>query len=150
TRADLVAAEIERIDQSDKERRAREDLEPVREADAVLTRRIEQLRSQLERSRRRVGVDRTQLQRVVTYELKLAGAPPLHDSTADGGPERFEFRPDEIVGIKDEGLARIVSALREPTDRLGTGPLRPVSFDPPADIDAKTVQLHLEHPLVTR
>jgi hypothetical protein len=40
--------------------------------------------------------------------------------------------------------------LREPTDRLGTGPLRPVSFDPPPDADAKTVQLHLEHPLVTR
>jgi hypothetical protein len=34
--------------------------------------------------------------------------------------------------------------------RLGTGRLRPVSFDPPQDTDAETVQLHLEHPLVTR
>jgi hypothetical protein len=40
--------------------------------------------------------------------------------------------------------------LREPTDRLGTGPPRPVSFDPPPDSDAKTVQLHPKHPLVTR
>jgi hypothetical protein len=149
-RADVVAAEIDRIEQSDKEKRARDDLEPVREADAALARRIEQLRSQLQRSRRRVGVDQVQLQRVVTYGLKLAGAPPLHDSRPDGGPQRFEFRPDEIAAIKDEGLGRIVAALREPTDRLGTGPLRPVSFDPPPDTDAKTVQLHLEHPLVTR
>ena len=56
SRADQVAAEIDRIQQSDKERRARDDLEPVREADAKLTQRIEQLRSQLERSRRRVGL----------------------------------------------------------------------------------------------
>jgi SNF2 family DNA or RNA helicase len=55
SRADAVAAEIDRIEQSDKERRARDDLEPVRETDAVLTRRIEQLRSQLDRSRRRVA-----------------------------------------------------------------------------------------------
>ncbi len=40
--------------------------------------------------------------------------------------------------------------MRDPTDRLGTGPLRPVSFDPPPDTDAETVQLHLEHPLVAR
>jgi hypothetical protein len=149
-RADLVAAEIERIEQSDKERRARDDLEPVREADAALTRRIEQLRSQLERSRRRVGVDRVQLQRVVTYGLKLVGAPPLHASAPEGGTQRFEFRPEEIAGIRDEGLNHMIAALREPSDRLGTGPLRPVSFDPPPDTDAKTVQLHLEHPLVTR
>jgi hypothetical protein len=51
---------------------------------------------------------------------------------------------------RDEGLGRIVGALRHPTDRLATGPLRPVSFDPPSDTDAETVQLHLEHPLVTR
>jgi SNF2 family DNA or RNA helicase len=73
-RADLVAAEIDRIEQSDKERRARDDLEPVREADAALARRLEQLRSQLKRSQDRVGVDRMQLQRVVTYGLKLTGA----------------------------------------------------------------------------
>jgi uncharacterized protein YoaH (UPF0181 family) len=103
-RADAVAAEIERIDQSDKERCARDDLEPAREADTKLTQRLEQLRSQLQRSRRRVGVDQMQLQRVVTYGLKLAGAPPLHASAPDGGPQRFEFRPEEIATIKDEGL----------------------------------------------
>jgi superfamily II DNA or RNA helicase len=148
--ADLVAAEIERIEQSEKERRARDDLEPLREADAPLARRIEQLRSQLKRSQDRVGVDRVQLQRVVTYGLRLAGAPPLHENRTENGPRQFEFRPHEIASISDEGLGRIVGALREPTDRLGTGPLRPVSFDPPPDSDAKTVQLHLEHPLVTR
>ncbi len=149
-RADLVAAEIDQIEQSDKERRARDDLEPVREADAALARRVEQLRSQLKRSQDRVGVDRMQLQRVVTYGLKLAGAPPLHESAQERGLPRFEFRADDVAGVRDEGLSRILAALREPTDRLGTGPLRPVSFDPPPDADAKTVQLHLEHPLVTR
>jgi SNF2 family DNA or RNA helicase len=149
SRADLVAAEIDRIEQSDKERRACDDLEPVREADAALARRVEQLRSQLERSRRRVGVDQVQLRRVVTYGLKLAGAPPLHQ-TAEGGLRRFEFREDEVARVRDEGTGRTLRALREPTDRLGTGRLRPVSFDPPPDTDAETVQLHLEHPLVTR
>ena len=150
SRADLVAAEIDRIEQSDEERRARDDLEPVREADAALARRLEQLRSQLKRSQDRVGVDRTQLQRVVTYGLQLAGAPPLHRASPDSGPQRFAFDPDEIAGIRDEGLGRILAALRDPLDRLGTGKLRPVSFDPPPDTDAKTVQLHLEHPLVVR
>jgi len=150
SRADQVVAEIDQIEQSDKERRARNDLEPGREADAALARRVEQLRSQLERSRRRVGVDQVQLQRVVIYGLKLAGAPPLHESEVNGGPRRFEFRADEVAGVRDEGLGRMLAALREPTDRLGTGSLRPVSFDPPPDTDAKTVQLHLEHPLVTR
>src|SRR5579885_3282699 len=97
-----------------------------------------------------VGVDRVQLQRVVTYGLQLAGAPPLHVSTSNGGPQRFEFRAEEVAEIKDAALGRIVAALREPTDRFGTGPLRPISFDPPPDTDARTVQLHLEHPLVTR
>jgi predicted nucleic acid-binding Zn-ribbon protein len=148
--ADIVAAEIDRIEQSDRERRARDDLEPVREADAALARRIEQLRSQLQRSRRRVGVDSVQLKRVVTYGLKLAGVPPLHQENANGGPQRFEFHADEVTGIRDEGLSRMLAALRQPTDRFGTGPLRAVSFDPPPDTDAETVQLHLEHPLVTR
>jgi hypothetical protein len=150
SRADAVAAEIDSIERSDKERRARNDLEPVREADAALARRVEQLRSQLERSRQRVGVDRVQLQRVVTYGLKLAGAPPLHESEQERGSPRFEFRADEVAGVRDEGLGRMLAALREPTDRLGTGRLRPVSFDPPPDTDAQTIQLHLEHPLVTR
>jgi SNF2 family DNA or RNA helicase len=148
--ADHVAAEIDRIEQSNLERRARDDLEPVREADVVLARRIEQLRSQLQRSGRQVGVDRVQLQRVVTFGLKLAGAPPLHRAETESGARRFEFRPDEIAGLRDEALARTLAALRDPADRLGTGPLRPVSFDPPLDTDAETVQLHLEHPLVTR
>ncbi len=150
SRADAVAAEIDQIEQSDKERRARDDLEPVREADAALARRVEQLRSQLDRSQRRVGVDRMQLQCVVTYGLKLAGAPPLHESAQERGPPRFEFHADEVAGVSDEGLSRMLAALREPTDRFGTGRLRPVSFDPPPDTDAQTIQLHLEHPLVTR
>jgi len=149
-RVDQVAAEIDHIEQSDRERRARDDLEPVREADAALARRVEQLRSQLERSRRRVGVDRVQLQRVVTYGLRLAGAPALHPEEQSSGPQRFAFRSDEIMGVQDERLGHMFAALRPPTDRLGTGPLRPVSFDPPPDTDAETVQLHLEHPLVTR
>ena len=148
--ADRVVAEIDRIEQSDKEHRARDDLEPVREADARLARRIEQLRSQLDRSRRRVGVDRVQLRRVVTFGLKLAGAPPLHEVETETGPKRFEFRADEVAGIRDAGLGGVIGALRDPTDRLGTGALRSVSFEPPLDTDAETIQLHLEHPLVTR
>ena len=120
--ADRVVAEIDRIEQSDKERRARDDLEPVREADARLARRIEQLRSQLGRSQRRVGVDRVQLRRVVTFGLKLAGAPALHETETETGPQRFEFRADEVAAIRDEGLGRIIGrcAIR----RIGSVPER--------------------------
>jgi hypothetical protein len=148
--ADRLAVEIDRIQQADKERRARDDLEPVREADAKLARSIEQLRSQYQRSRQRVGVDRAQLQRVVTHGLNLAGAPSLHETSNGAGPRRFVFRPDDIAAIRDDSLARMLAVLRDPLDRLGAKPLRPVSFDPPADTDAETIQLHLEHPLVSR
>jgi hypothetical protein len=113
--ADRVVAEVDRIEQSDKERRARDDLEPVREADAGL-------------ARRRVGVDRVQLRRVVTFGLRLAGARPLHEAETETGPQRFEFHADEVAAIRDEGLGRIIGALRDPTDRLGTGALQSVSF----------------------
>jgi hypothetical protein len=86
----------------------------------------------------------------VTFGLKLAGAPPLHEAQTETGPQRFEFHANEVASIRDEGLGRIIGALRDPTDRLGTGALRSVSFEPPLDTDAETVQLHLEHPLVTR
>jgi SNF2 family DNA or RNA helicase len=148
--ADRLAAEIDRIQQADKERRAQAELEPIREADARLARSIEQLRSQYERSRQRVGVDRAQLQRVVTHGLKLAGGPPLHEASSGAGPRRFVFRPEDVVAVRDDGLAGMLAALRDPLDRLGAKPLRPVSFDPPLDTDAETIQLHLEHPLVTR
>jgi SNF2 family DNA or RNA helicase len=148
--ADRLAVEIDRIQQADKERRARDDLEPLREADVKLARSIEQLRSQYERSRQRVGVDRAQLQRVVTHGLKLAGAPPLHEASNGAGPRRFVFRPEDVAAIRDDGLTGMLTALRDPLDRLGAKPLRAVSFDPPSDTDAETIQLHLEHPLVTR
>jgi superfamily II DNA or RNA helicase len=147
---DHLAAEIDRIQQTDKELRARDDIEPLREADAKLARNIEQLRSQYERSRQRVGVDRTQLQRVVTHGLKLAGAPLLHETSNGAGPRRFAFHPEDMATIRDDGLAGILASLRDPMDRLGAKPLCPVSFDPPLDTDAETIQLHLEHPLVTR
>ena len=120
-----MAAEIDRIEQSDKERRARDDLEPMREADVALGRRLEQLRSQLARLQQRVGVDRMQLRRVVTYGLMLAGAPLLHEGAEERGPPQFEFRGDEIAGVRDEGLGRIFAALRPPgmaraTTTIGT------------------------------
>ena len=132
-RADRIAAEIDRIEQSDAERRAHDDLEPVRESDAALARRLGQLRSQLQRSQDRVGVDREQLERVVTYGLRLAGAPPLHRTAPEDGPARFAFDPDEITGVKDAGLAPHPRRVARLTDPLGAGPLRPVSFDPPPD-----------------
>ena len=85
----------------------------------------------------------------MTYGLE-ARRRPAAAYNAPAADRRASIPPREIAGIKDAGLGRIVAALREPTDRLGTGPLRPVSFDPPPDTDAKTVQLHLAHPLVTR
>jgi hypothetical protein len=101
-------AEIDRIDQSAAVRRARDDLEPVREADAALLRRLEQLRSQLQRSQDRVG--------------------EWQDDEAENGRRRkkpWRYRWPEPV--RDEVLARLLAlnAQRAEEERLALGGGRP-------------------------
>ena len=127
------------------------DLEPIREADAKLVRSLEQLRTRLETSRRQVGVDRDQLQRVVTYGLDLAGAPPLRAVGDGGGTRPLTGSPKRTSPpIRDPEILNTLSTLRAPAARGQSGHLRPIAFEPPEDVDAETVQLHLEHPMVRR
>jgi hypothetical protein len=147
---DQLEQEIERVQQDEKHQRARTDLEPAREADKKLVRSLEQLRSQLERSRQRVGIDRTQLQRVVTYGLKLAGAPALRRAEDRPDAVRYGFDEEAVAALRDPELLNTLSTLRPVGSRASKHQLRPVAFQPPEDVDAETVQLHLEHPLVRR
>jgi SNF2 family DNA or RNA helicase len=141
--------EIAHIQEDERQRRAKDELEPVREADARLARSLEQLRTRLEASRRRVGVDREQLQRVVTYGLELAGAPPLR-TLGEGGGGRYGFTEEDLAAIRDLEVLNTLATLRTTATRGQPGHLRPVAFEPPEDVDGETVQLHLEHPLVRR
>jgi superfamily II DNA or RNA helicase len=147
---DQLEQEIERVQQDEKHHRARADLEPVREADKKLVRSLEQLRSQLERSRQRVGIDRIQLQRVVTYGLKLAGAPVLRRIDDQPDAVRYGFDEEAVAALRDPELLNTLSTLRPVGSRSSDHQLRPVAFRPPGDVDAETVQLHFEHPLVRR
>jgi len=146
-RAGEMVREIDAVQAGEREARADGDLEPLREVDAKLARSLEQLRTRLEAARRQVGVDRVQLQRVVNYGLRLAGAQP--PAPLGGDAYRFVFDEAMVAGLADAGLRQTIEELRlEEED--GTGHLRPVSFAEPADTDAETIQLHLEHPLVHR
>jgi superfamily II DNA or RNA helicase len=150
TDVDHLETEIEHIQEDERQRRAKADLEPIREADAKLVRSLEQLRTRLETSRRQVGVDRDQLQRVVTYGLDLAGAPPLRPVGNGSDTGRYRFTEDDLAAIRDPEILNTLSTLRAPAARGQTGHLRPIAFEPPEDVDADTVQLHLEHPMVRR
>ena len=146
---DRLEAEIARIEEDEKQRRARADLTPVREADTKLVQSLESLRSLLERSRRLVGVDRAQLARVVRQGLRLAEGPAPVPLDGDRGPPRFVFPAEALAAIRDSGLRRTIEALR-PRSPGRDDALRPIAFEPPEDTDVDTVQLHLEHPLVAR
>ena len=124
---------------------------------------LDGLRSDLERSRRLVGVDSEQLRSVVGAALARDG---FRLDEARGAPvesvETFRFDPDHPAFGKDRTWADAFDDLRtgkrKPGERLGEWRrrchLRSVSFEPPIlsdDRDADdVVQVHLEHRMVRR
>ena len=71
-------------------------------------------------------------------------------STAIKIAAAFAFDEEDIARIADPELRATLDTLRRPALDGKERPLPPVAFEPPADTDAETVQLHLEHPLVRR
>jgi len=128
-----------------------------------LLRDLDDLRTALERSRERVGVDPEELQRVVTTALDRAGT-HLGDAEAEpvGQIKTFRFDPADPAFARDPSWADAFDDLRQrrrkrrerASEWRRAAPIRAISFEPPVQPDGTdapdVVQVHLEHRLVRR
>jgi ERCC4-related helicase len=152
-----VAKAVEEMDDEQTARRQR------------LAKDQERLRDALEKSRRSVGVEPTELEHVVDEALKLArggsrfGLPAAID---EGLRDHvFELDVQDPLFAADPSWLDALDTLRTRRRRKGesvaswrhdeTAKLRPISFSPPETPDGEyaggeVVQLHLEHRLVRR
>jgi ERCC4-related helicase len=128
-----------------------------------LLRDLDDLRTVLERSRERVGVDPDELQQVVATALDRAGT-HLGDAEAEpvGAIKTFRFDPADPAFARDPSWADAFDDLRQrrrkrrerASEWRRAAPIRAVSFEPPVQPDGTdapdVVQVHLEHRLVRR
>ena len=147
-RVQLARAEL---DESDAKRRAK------------VEREIDRLRGQLERSKKRVGVDADELKQVVGAALHRAGFGLKEAAAASvGDVATFALDPQHPAFARDAAWQDTFDDLR--TRRRGRreganewrrrAPPRRVAFEPPIQADGAdaddVVQIHLEHRLVRR
>src|SRR5262249_41907070 len=134
-------------------------MEEVRQRREELRGQVEVLRTQLERSQERVGLDRDHFRAALSCALELLRAGqlrPLPDGDG-GGVARFQT-PDLLDRFAaDRTWTETLDSLREPRRRdqsvwewRGQAPLRPVVFEDPRTMTDEVVHLHLEHRLVQR
>ncbi len=165
-RADLekLAKDISAADDSNLSVSAREELDDAAEARyARLLHDIDQLRGDLERSRKRVGVDPRELERVVSVALERSGTPlsKTHEPQLRS-IDSFTLDDQSPVFTKDPSWARAIDDLRGRRRRRRESiaewrrnvPVNAISFEPPVLADGRdapgVVQVHLEHRLVRR
>ncbi|MCC7494462.1 MAG: hypothetical protein IT204_19045 [Fimbriimonadaceae bacterium] len=154
-----ITADIQAIG-PDPERQAvvDEELEATRLRRADLQREIDTLRTYLDSSRRRIGLDEGALRDALSCSLEMLRVKPLAPAdTPSGEPQRFVFPNLDTRHGSDPGWAGTLDTLRElPEDGDRTyqwrqqKPLRPVVFQPPPGLDDDVVQLHLSHRVVQR
>lgn len=159
-----LASAIDREDDQELRGRVLAEMDP--DSDRRLGRvkeEIDQLRRQLERSQKAVGVDHDQLRHVVgtalaraTFDLPAAEAEPV------GPVPTFLIDPHHPAFARDASWQDAFDDLRERKRRRGERPnqwrrdtpLRRIAFEPPILPDERNadhvVQVHLEHRLVRR
>jgi ERCC4-related helicase len=162
--AEALAKAIE--EETDAERLARaraemDDEEKVRHE--RLLKEQEELQDALENSRKRVGVDPDDLQRVVSAALARAQL-PLETARAEtvGHAPTFRLDPNHPAFAKEPGWQDTFDDLRVRPRKRGErlnewrkrAPIRAIAFEPPRLPDGRdapeVVQVHLEHRLVRR
>jgi hypothetical protein len=161
--AETQAREIAELADAEGAATAREELDDETERRRTReARNIDELRRLLEESRRRVGVDSSELQRIARVSLVRLGT----DLTVQAAPELehtqlFTLDPRDsafATGTWAEALDDLRVRRRKRNEALkdyrATAPLRRLSFTPavlPNGADAPdVVQLHLEHRLIRR
>ena len=123
-----------------------------------VTKEINALRTQLERSKMHVGFDMEHFQTTISASLELLNAPPLERIGNGSETTMFRFPPLDLHSGAGPSWADTMDSLREQRtekkQRLHEwrqkAPIRPVIFEDRGRLDESTVQLHLEQRVVRR
>jgi ERCC4-related helicase len=155
---DSLENEIESadLDENQKSTIARE-LEASRERQQALKQQIDRLRTQLEGSRKSIGLTDTHFRSAISCSLQLMGSDRLAPVDDGEAVPRFEFPAlDERSGA-DPTWAETMDTLRVPRKRdqklwdwRRSSPIRPVVFEDPGTLDDDVVHMHLEQRVVQR
>ena len=123
-----------------------------------VTKEINALRTQLERSKSHIGFDLEHFQSTISASLELLNASPLERIGDESGTALFRFPPLDLHPEAGPSWADTMDSLREQRTekkqrlhewRKNT-PIRPVVFEDRGKLDESTVQLHLEQRVVRR
>lgn len=128
------------------------ELESARKRESDLKAEIQVLQDLLKKSSDWLHINKADLQQAVSCGLELLGAKALKSRAAG------EFELPEVIGAlsSEPSWLNTLDSLRPPIKRgealwewRRKSP-RPVVFEDPGSLDARTVQLHLEHRFVQR
>jgi hypothetical protein len=126
----------------------------------MLRQQIDELRDQLEVSRKSIGLNEDHFRSAISCALTLVGSEPLQPIRSNGdtdGPPRFAFPAVHERQGADPTWSDTMDTLRIPRQReqrfwewRQTSPLRPVVFEDPGTMDDEVVHMHLEQRVVQR
>lgn len=155
---DDLEAEIDSAKIDDNQRSTIEqELEATRERQHALKEQIERLRTQLESSRKSIGLSDSHFRSAISCSLELMGAEVLKPLANGEDVPRFEFPAlDERSGA-DPTWAETMDTLRVTRKRdqklwdwRRSSPIRPIVFEDPGTLDDDVVHMHLEQRVVQR
>jgi hypothetical protein len=153
---DETLAEIEGMNLAgDEAAAAQEELESSRRRTSELKDQIQTLERHLERSRRQMGLDSAALRNTVDCALELLKERHLVEIQTPQGPAfqlpSFEAKPGRGDWAETMDTLRAPPRDGERDSRWrAEAPIRPLIFDPPAQLDETRVHVHLEHRVVRR
>lgn len=131
------------------------ELEASRERQLALKEQIDRLRTQLESSRRSIGLSETHFRSAISCSLELMGSDVMKPVQTDEPIDRFEF--PALDGQIGADWADTMDTLRVPRKRdqklwdwRRTSPIRPIVFEDPGTLDDNVVHMHLEQRVVQR
>ena len=153
---DSLENEIESANIDENQRSTIEqELEASRERQHALKESIERLRTQLENSRKSIGLSDTHFRSAISCSLELMGSKVLQAVDTDEPVDRFEFPP--LDGQIGADWADTMDTLRVPRKRdqrlwdwRRESPIRPIVFEDPGTLDDDVVHMHLEQRVVQR
>jgi predicted nucleic acid-binding Zn-ribbon protein len=155
---EMLETEIDSVDlAADKKATINAELEASRERQHTLKEQIERLRTQLENSRKSIGLSDSHFRSAISCSLELMGAEVLKPVEGEEAVSRFEFPAlNERTGA-DPTWAETMDTLRVPRKRdqklwdwRRSSPIRPVVFEDPGTLDDDVVHMHLEQRVVQR
>lgn len=155
---DLLESEIDSVDlTADRKATIDEELEASRARQNALKEQIDRLRSQLESSRKSIGLSNSHFRSAISCSLELMGSDALQTVVEGEDVLRFDFPALDQRSGADPTWADTMDTLRVPRKRDQTlwdwrhsSPIRPVVFEDPGTLDDDVVHMHLEQRVVQR